>query len=305
MNTLVTGAAGFIGGRMAKRLTNNRGRVYGLIHDNYLPVPQWHPIRGDITDYPRLLEIITNCEIDRVFHFAARSIVRNCRVDPLGCFQVNVMGTANILEAIRQSERSIEVMCMESDKSYGDGPTPYEEHQALQPSGIYEASKACVSHLVRSYHINYGVKAFTVRSANVYGPGDPNMSRLVPNTITRLLRKEKPQITNGADSFLREFIYVEDFLDLAISLVGKIPWGTAINVGTGDTHTVGDVIRLICELMNESFSTENWDRPKTLTEIPEQFLSLTQLKKTLSTLPAPTPIKIGLEHCIQWYRKQR
>ena len=304
MNVLVTGVAGFLGSRIAHRFCEQH-HVIGLYHDhgpNRAPWLAMSAVQANINDYHRLLEIIVDCEIDQIYHCAAKSIVRNCRCDPLGCFQTNVMGTANLLEAARQSERVQGILCAESDKSYGPGPVPYVEDQALLPGGVYEVSKACAGHVARTYYHNYDLPVFTVRSANVFGPGDRHATRLIPNTIMRLLRGEAPQITASAAGFLREWIYVDDYLDIVTSLMEKRPWGEAVNVGSGQTQTVAELIAMICDLMEVDYRPQDWVRPQTLIEIPRQVLSLKKLNQLLPKMKTPTPLREGLRRTIEWHR---
>lgn len=301
MNILVTGGAGFIGTRLSQLLAEN-STVFPLVHDK-TPTDWGTPlsrVRGDVTDFARVLEIIVNCEIDQIYHLAAKSIVRNCRCDPLGCFDTNVMGTATVLEAARQSERIKGIVVMESDKAYGPGPVPYKETQLLQPEGIYEASKACVSHLVRSYYKNYGLPVFSIRSANVYGPGDRNQTRLIPNTITRILRGERPQVVDGAACYVREFIYINDLCLAMKSLMDIGPWGEPINVGSGKTCTVGTLVNRICTLMGVDVAVEQEPRPSTFTEIHSQSLCLDKLHSLLPDF-LPTDLDDGLKQTIDWY----
>ncbi len=302
MNIFVTGAGGFLGRRMASTL-GRKHNVYGLIHDKQTWPSHWKPINGDIKNYRRIAEIMVDCEIEQVYHLAAKSIVRNCKADPIGCFHTNVLGTANVLEAARNCDTVTGVMCAESDKSYGDGPVPYREDQSLVPGSIYEASKACVSHIASSYQHNYGLRVFTVRSANVYGPGDENMTRLIPNTICRLLRNERPLITTGTEAFIREFFYVDNFVLTVSSLMQKEPWGEVFNVGSGETLTVSKLVAMICELMGKDQVTEEWSKPANLVEIPEQVLCLDKLDKWLPSRQT-LPLKDGLQRTIEWYRNQ-
>ncbi len=293
MNILVTGAAGFIGGHLCKYLSSQH-RVYGLYHDAPPRSVVWDSRKGDVTDLDRMLELVVNLEIDQVYHLAARSIVRNCCHDPLGCFRVNILGTATVLEACRQSGRVRGIMCMESDKSYGPGLVPYRESQPLQPAGIYEASKASAGHVASSYYKNYGVPVFSVRSANVYGPCDPNSSRLIPNTVLRLRKGLPPQVTPGADDFLREFIHVDDFTYIVERLMEVSPWGEAINVGSGITATVSQVVELICKAMDKPYQLETAQKQNNLVEIPKQWLDLTKLHTLLSDLRKPIELEQGL-----------
>ena len=292
---LVTGAAGFIGSHVAQRLVVDGHAVFGLIHDQMPPedATGWNPVNGDVGDYPRLLELIVNCEIDEIYHFAARSIVRNCRLDPLGCFTANVLGTVAVLEAARQAEHVKGILVMESDKAYGPGPTPYREDQALVPEGIYEASKACVSHLVRAYHKNYNLPVFGVRSANVYGPGDPNRSRLIPQTICCLLEGQRPKIVKGAERYEREFIYIDDFVDYALALMQKGPWGRSVNVGGGGRSTVKGVIKELFRLKKKHYSVEVVPRAESFTEIRAQSLNCDLLGELVPHI-IPRSLALGL-----------
>ena len=302
MNILITGAAGYIGSYLCSQLANKHV-AYGLEHDRHIRTTAPRGLRGDVTDFRRILEIIVNCEIDQIYHLAAKSIVRNCQADPVGCLDTNVIGTATILEAARQSGRVNGIMVMESDKSYGHGPVPYAEDQALRPEAIYEASKACVSHVMSAYHHNYGLPVFSIRSANVYGGIDRNRSRLIPNTITRLLRGESPQVTDGADCYAREFLYIDDAVLCMTHLMEIGPWGQAVNIGSGETGTVAQVIHMICDIMRKPMATEKWVSPPNLSEIPTQSLCLDKLK-TLYSDYVPTTLREGLKKTIATYEKQ-
>lgn len=302
MNILVTGAGGFVGGYLAGWLAANReDTVFGLIHDRHVTSTLWEPIRGDVTDYARMLEIIVDREIDQVYHLASKAIVRNCRLDPLGCLAANVMGTATVMEAARQSERVQGIMVMESDKVYGDGPLPYQESQALRPGAIYEASKACAAHLLAAYYQNYGLPVFGIRSANIYGPGDIHPSRIVPNTIMRLLRGERPQIVDGAQNFRREYIYVGDACTYAIRLMESKPWGESYNIGSGQVLAVQEMIKLICLLLDKPYDPEILPRPATFKEILSQRLCLDKVNDRLPDMQL-TALSEGLKATIDWHR---
>jgi CDP-glucose 4,6-dehydratase len=300
MNILVTGAAGFVGHHLVERLCDSN-KVYGVVHDATSRRGSWTPIWADVTNYARMLEIIVNCEIDQIYHLAAKSIVRNCVNDPVGCFHTNVIGTATVLESARQSGRVKGIMVMESDKSYGPGPVPYREDQTLIPQGIYEASKSCVSHIMTSYYRNYGLPVFSVRSANIYGPGDSNYSRLIPNTITRTLRGEKAQVTDGAQGYVREFVYVDDVCDCMERLMAVGPWGQTINVGSGISVILYDLIEILCEQLGVPMTVDEWAKPSNLLEISDQRLCLDKLHHLLPDYK-PTPLGVGLQKTIEYYK---
>lgn len=301
MNILITGANGFVGKHLSRVLAAGN-TVYGLMHDMYTS-NDVYPLRGDVTDYWRMLEIITDREIDQIYHLAAKSIVRNCIADPLECFRTNALGTATVLEAARQYGRVKGILLMESDKAYGDGPVPYDETQQLRPKAVYEASKACVTHIMSAYWHNYGVPVFSVRSANIYGPGDWNLSRIIPNTITRILHGQKPQLTAGAADYVREFLYVDDAVECMTRLMAVEPWGEVVNVGSGHYATIGEVIRSICRIMGVQCENETWLKPRDLKEIMAQYMCLDKFKQYVTTFH-PTDFDSGLRQTIEWYKRQ-
>ena len=306
MNILVTGAGGFVGKNLARYLAMDEiGTVYGLTYDRASPSKWFIPLTGDILDERRMLEIIVDREVDYIYHLAGKAIVRNCLQDPVGCLRANVIGTAVILEAARKSERVQGIVCAASDKAYGPGPVPYREDQALMPKAIYEASKSCVPHICAAYWHNYGVPVATTFACNVYGEHDPNRSRLVPRTILRLLDGEQPQITAGADNFRREWIYVGDACDGYRRVMEAQRWGEAFNLGTGEIHTVGETVKLICEAMGQPDAMpEEWAKPGTLVEIQDQYLCIDRLR---AIWPGYKPATMAetLPQVIQWYRENR
>ncbi len=299
MQILVTGVSGFIARAIADALSDEH-EVFGLARREVSPAG-WTFVRGDVTEYGRVLEVLADYEIEQIYHCAAKSIVRNCMRDPIGCFRTNAIGTLNILEAARQIGRIKGVLCIESDKAYGAGATPYTETQPLMPTSIYEASKACASHLVQTYHKSYVVPAFSVRPVNVYGPGDRNSSRIVPRTINKLASGLQPTITDGAAHFVREFIYIDDLVETLVALMGRSPWGEVFNVGTGQVLSVQDMIWTICKLMGKSAEVEVQKKPRLLREIPRQSLCIDKLTQWLPHRQQPVALEDGLNKTIEWW----
>jgi dTDP-glucose 4,6-dehydratase len=286
MNILVTGAAGFLGRHIATTLSDDGHRVYGLLHDNSpFFTRNYRELSGNILDYARMLEIIVCHEIDLVYHCAAKSIVRNCVADPLGCLSTNVLGTATVLEACRQSGRIKGVMCMESDKAYGASPVAYTEDTPLRPTAIYETSKACVSHLVATYWHNYDLPVFGVRSANLYGPYDPNRSRLVPHSLDRIRDGKMPQIVESAEEFVREFLFIDDAVSMITSLMAAAPWGQSVNIGSGITMKIGEAVNAICLACGVSPGWIVMPRSAIFTEIESQSLCCDYLRRLIGDTP--------------------
>ncbi len=310
----VTGASGFLGGHVVERLLARGAEVVALVHDmhkdSYIKFEKMdvnHIVSGDITNLADMTRIIADYEIEYVFHLAADPIVRKCSLDPVGCFETNIMGTAMVLEAARTVGTVKGVLCMESDKSYGSFDAhdlPYREDQALKPSAVYEVSKACAGLVAKAYDHNYDIPTYTIRGANLYGPGDMNLSRLLPGSILRLLNGEAPVLYGGVASYVREFIYVADAAEIIVQLMQDIDntRGHAINLGSGETFQVGELMNQICESVDPAIKPQIVDKGNSFMEIEKQWLDLTKLR---SFVPNHSYMKMpeGLQLTVDWYRK--
>lgn len=299
MRTLITGTNGFLANRLIYFCGQN---VFGISRsDNHKANKKCTTFYGDILDLEFLKRIISENGIEVIYHLAAQSIVKIANTNPLYCFQDNVIGTANILEAVRQINPSIKCVVASSDKSYGDHDNlPYTEDMALQSGDPYSTSKACGDLIAQSYYKTYGLNVNIVRSANIYGAGDMNLSRIIPNTITKILKGEKPIIYSGVWYFKREFIYVDDVCEAYTKISDHGTSGEAYNVGTSFVYKVGDIVEKICEKMNWTNGIDIIT--KTFPEIKMQYLS----SKKISDLCWSPKVSIdeGLAKSIEWYKNK-
>ena len=125
--------------------------------------------------------------MDSVFHLAAQTIVGTANSSPLGTWEANIQGTWTMLEACRHHQVA-RVVVAASDKAYGaHDELPYREDFALEPRFPYDVSKAATDLIARSYWHTYGLPVATTRFANLYGGGDTNRSRLVPEAVDAAL----------------------------------------------------------------------------------------------------------------------
>jgi len=298
--TLITGTNGFLANRMLDFVD---GEKFGISRANNYKVKEQkcNVLYGDILDLEFLKRVISDFEIDTIYHLAAQSIVRIANTNPLNCFSSNVTGTVTVLEAVRQINPNIRVLCASSDKSYGEHEIlPYTEDFALLAGDVYSTSKACGDLVAQSYAKSYGLNISIVRSANIYGAGDMNLSRIIPNTITRILRNQKPIIYSGVMDFRREFIYVDDVCKAYSFLKYNGVKGEAYNVGTGHVYQIKGLIEMICEKMNWKKGIEIVE--KSFPEITTQFLSSEKINSL--GYVAKINIEQGIEKAIDWYTKK-
>lgn len=305
---LITGFSGFIGSSLARRLLSLGAEVTGFVsgmnknRDDEL-WDKCNIVVGDISDYDALRHAISFYEIDTVFHFAAYAIVRVSARDPMSTYRVNVMGTVNLLEACRHVGRLQSIVVASSDKAYGDHDIlPYTEDHPLQPKNTYDTSKACMDMIARSYAANYDMPVVVTRCSNVYGPGDMNLSRLIPNSIKRVLDGAAPFLYRDVGMMEREFIYIDDVVDayLLLGLAPHLLSGHAFNVGGTGPVLVGDMVKKICGLMGTLLDPVVVSREMEFKEIKRQFIDAAKLRASFGWEPKIT-LDEGLKLTIEWY----
>ena len=160
--------------------------------------------------------------------------------DPGATFDTNVRGTWTLLEACRESDVPA-VVVASSDKAYGpQEELPYREAQALRPASPYEASKAAADVIALSYWPGFGLPVAVTRFANVYGGGDLNFSRLIPEAVCAVLEGRRPVIRSDG-SPERDFLFVDDAVAAYLAIehavgAGGPAAGEALNAGGGEPH---------------------------------------------------------------------
>ena len=204
-------------------------------------------VNGQLEDFATLERAINRYETDTVFHLAAQPIVGVAHRSPLQTFEANIRGTYNLLEACRQHGTFVQrVVVASSDKAYGTQPVlPYTETMPLQGRHPYEVSKSCTDLIAQTYFATYGVPVAIARCGNIYGGGDLNWSRIVPETIIACLRGIRPVIRSDG-TFLRDYLYVKDvshaYLRLAEHLDDPRVRGEGFNFSPEQAVTVLDLV---------------------------------------------------------------
>lgn len=303
-NILITGINGFLGSQCARYFHNKGYHVVGLVRDiNIKTQPDIHKfcsiVRGDVLDKNLVQSVMSKYEIQDILHLAAQPIVRICNEDPYSAYMTNVVGTLNVLESARLFKKIEKIIVISSDKAYGPAEKlPYREDSPLTIADSYCTSKACQDQIARSYAITYKMPIVTVRAGNLYGPGDMNLSRLIPGSILKLLNGQAPFLYTGVANYIREFIYVNNVADAFKILLDKGVPGEAYNIGGTKPYKILDVIEMIRDKINPSQGIEL--APKEFYEIPEQYLDATKLMN-LGWKPE-TDLSTGLDNAIVWYR---
>jgi CDP-glucose 4,6-dehydratase len=306
MNILVTGHTGFLGNAIVGGVKGKENLVVGIERDenkrrNLRYLPDVH-VKGDIRDYDFIRRVIVDYEIEEIYHCAAQAIVRSCANDPYTTYDINVMGTVALLEACRNSGDTVKsVVVSTSDKAFGHADIPYTEETPLNPLYTYETSKACQQLITLSYFHNYGVPAKVVASSNVYGPGDPNTSRIIPNTLIRLAKGLPALLNDGAAEHIREFVYIDDVVSAFVTAARKGKSGEVYCCGGTEHLKIIDLMIHICEMMDKNPNTEVkiFQKSRYFKEIEKQYIDSTKLK-SIGWKPN-VKLKEGLRKSIEYY----
>jgi CDP-glucose 4,6-dehydratase len=311
VRALVTGARGFAGSWLARALLESGAEVSSIDREGSSPTGlELQGIAGDVNDvvadlrdHDAVRGVLEEDRIDSVFHLAARAIVGDAKASPIPTFETNIEGTWVLLEACREAGVQRAVVAS-SDKAYGPHEQlPYTEDSALQPIFPYDVSKAATDLIARSYWHTYDLPVAVTRFANLYGGGDRNFSRLIPETVTAVLDGRRPIIRSDG-SPERDFLYVEDaagaYLAVAGALASGEAGGEAFNAGWGRPHPVREVIDLICELGSTEVEPEYRGPGNPSGEIDRQYLDSTKIRKRLGWQPE-VDLREGLKRTLEWY----
>jgi CDP-glucose 4,6-dehydratase len=313
--TLVTGGRGFVGGWLAKASLARGERVVSFDRRALAEKPSAigmmgieddvAQLEGDLCDGGALGRALRDNSVDAVFHLAAETIVGTVRASPVPGFESNVRGTWTLLQACVDAgvER---VVVASSDKAYGrQEDLPYREDLPLRPTAPYEASKAAADLIARSYWHSYRLPVAVTRFANIYGGGDLNFSRLVPEAVSAALDGRAPVLRSDG-SPERDFLYVEDavsaYLAIADALDRDDVRGEAFNAGAGRPYAVGEVVALIARLAGTGVEPDVRGTGNPEGEIDRQYVDPTKIRELLGWEPAVS-LEEGLRRTLDWYRE--
>ncbi len=289
---LVTGARGFVGSHLVKRLETLGALV--------MPVSRWQG-SVDVTEKEAIEPLFRNAP-SVVFHLAGEALVEKGQESPYETFRTNILGTINVLELSRVYKIP-RVIIASTAQVYGQGKSPLGEDDPPRPSRPYETSKTATDLLAQSYADSFNVPVVIPRFVNIYGPGDMNFTRLIPKTLQHVVHgKPVPMWGGGAK---REYLYIDDaveaYLMLATMSSAKLEKNRIFNFGAGRPLTVEDLIKRIGKLSGSSIRIERTKEGRE-GEIVDQYVSWEKAGRVLGWKPR-VPLEEGLKRTIAWYKE--
>jgi UDP-glucose 4-epimerase len=306
VKVLVTGGAGFVGSHVVDRLIVD-GHTVDVVDNLATGRPeQVHSAARlhvcDLRD-TRLDALVTGVRPETVVHVAAQAAVSRSVADPRFDASVNVTGTIALLEACRHAGVRRLVYTSTGGAGYGDTtalPTP-EDHP-LRPSSPYGVSKTAAERYVDCWVGLTGIRALTLRLANVYGPRqDPAGEAGVIAIFSSRLLGGRPCVVNGDGEQTRDYVYVGDVADAVARAVTSREASGVANIGTGAETTVNELYRRLARLAGVTRAAEH--APPRPGEQRRSVLDASRAK-TLLGWTATTPLDDGLRQTLAWFQKE-
>ncbi len=312
---LVTGAAGFIGSTLVDRLLADGFEVVGF--DSFDPYyaeeekrrnlraasrsPAFRLVRGDVRDAAAVEALFAEGGFGNVVHLAALAGVRPSLERPAAYADVNVHGTAVLLEAAVRHGKPRFVFAS-SSSVYGErSDGPFRECDPVErPVSPYAATKRAAELVAHTFHSAHGLPVTCARLFTVYGPRQ--RPDLAIRTFAERMRAGKPICIFGDGSSLRDFTYVDDTVEGLLRAVETDLGFSILNLGAGREVSVLEVVKLLEQALGTTAEVE-WHAPQQ-GDVPRTWADISAARDALGYAPR-TPLEVGIPRFVEWLRQNR
>jgi len=295
---LVTGATGFIGGRLVTRLVAEGAVVHATLHRRPLPRARAGPTveahTTDLADPAATSRLIERVRPDIIVHLASHVAGSRDQALVLPTLRASLMSSVSLLDAASRARcrRFVQIGSLEEPAD--------EDTAGCVPSSPYAAAKWAAALYGRMFHALYGTPVVLARLFMVYGPGQWDTRKLVPYTILSLARGEMPRFTSGSRAV--DWVYVDDVVEGLIRLATAPRLdGARVDLGSGQQHTVRAVVEAIFEQMAPAQTpTFGGRRDRAMEQV--RLADVAQTERLIGWRPV-TALPSGLAKTIAWYRE--
>ncbi len=321
---LVTGGCGFIGSNFIQYVLQKDPSIFivnldkltyagNLMNLSSMSNNRYAFVRGDICDKNILDKLFNEHNFESVVHFAAESHVDRSIDGPADFIQTNIVGTLNLLEQSRQyvsklKNKNFKFLHVSTDEVYGSlgNKGKFLENTPYAPSSPYSASKASSDHLVRAWNKTYDLPILITNCSNNYGPYQ-FPEKLIPLMIINGINN-KPLPIYGRGDNVRDWLYVLDHCDAIFTVLKDGEIGETYNVGGNNEIKNIDVVKTICEILDNIIPRDNSESYKKLIHFVKDrpghdfryAIDASKINLRLGWFPKES-FKTGLEKTIQWY----
>jgi UDP-glucuronate 4-epimerase len=325
---LITGAAGFIGYFLSKRLLADGWQVVGIdnLNDYYAPAlkqarlaqlnhPAFSLVRGDLADRPLLAALFKQHHFQAVVNLAAQAGVRYSLENPASYVDANLVGFANILEGCRQSGVGHLVFASSSSVYGGNTKMPFSVHDNVDhPVSLYAATKKANELMAHSYSHLYGLPTTGLRFFTVYGPwGRPDMAYFL---FTKAILAGQPINVFNDGKMKRDFTYIDDIVEGVVRIIGHPPipdplWDRQdpdpstswcpykiYNIGNNQQEELQHFIEVLEGCLGRQ--AEKRYLPMQNGDVKETYANIDDLARDIDFRPS-TSIEVGLRRFVEWY----
>ena len=323
MKIVITGGAGFIGSHVVRLFVTKypQYQVFNLDKLTYAgnlenlrdieQAPNYTFIKGDIVDAAFIDNLFREHQFDAVIHLAAESHVDRSITDPLAFVYTNVIGTVNLLNSAKNLWKDNYSQHLfyhvSTDEVYGslgeDGL--FTEETSYDPRSPYSASKASSDHFVRAYHETYGLPVKISNCSNNYGPNH-FPEKLIPLAINNI-QQERPVPVYGKGENVRDWLFVKDHATAIDAVFHKGKIGDTYNIGGVNEWKNIDLIRLLCDIMDEKTGKHQGTSQKLITFVTDRAghdlryaIDSSKIMRELGWKPSVT-FEEGLAKTVDWY----
>jgi nucleoside-diphosphate-sugar epimerase len=306
---LITGANGFIGSRLVKKLLDS-GHEVGIIVRESSDLRRIGTIldritvfKGDIRNCDDVSEIVAKFTPDAILHLVTYYAVEHTSSEVNVMMETNVMGTINLLESARVNKVKLFVNTS-TCAVYEQKDRALSENDPVSPQNLYALTKLHAEEACKFYALNYGVDGISLRLFPPYGPGD-HERRLIPYLIHSFSMNQIPQMTTGEQKW--DFVFVDDIIDAYIAVISVYPLKEhyeVINIGTGNPWSVKQMVQIIMHMMNKNIGLSWGALPHRKNEVWFNSADIRKASALLGWKPV-TDIHDGIRMTIEYFTQQR
>jgi len=302
---LITGGCGFIGSNLIRTLASKMISHEIVVLDSEVTgkasslegVPH-HFIRGDIREQRTLEDAMSG--VDAVIHLAADTRVMDSIENPTYNFDVNVIGTMNVLEAMRKHGIKRLVNASTGGAIVGDAPQPVHESMPANPASPYGASKAAAEAYCSAYSKSYGMDITSLRFSNVYGPRSAHKGSVIASFIKSILSNEQCHVY-GDGSQTRDYIFVQDICFGIFQALKSEKKGT-FQLGSGEPTSVNEIIQILKRVTGRNEKLEVAYSDFRAGEVLHNFADVAKAKRDLGFQPQ-TSLATGIRETWDYFQK--